>query len=412
MKALSLFQVHQQIRRVMALNFPDAVFIKAEIVRLNVSRGHYYLEIADKEEGEDHLKAKAQAVIWKGTAAALKRKYKDGWEELMQEGIKIAFHARVDFHEVYGLKLIIEDIDLEYTLGTVAMERTQIVERLSKEGLLDQNAALPLPSVLQNIAIISSPTAAGYGDFKEALLNNEAELEFNAQLFPAAMQGLSVENEVIGQIHSIQDRSEEFDAIVIIRGGGGKLDLAFFDNYLIGKAIANCTLPVITGIGHQIDQTVTDLAAHTALKTPTAVAEFLISRNVNFLQSLYELHRQISKKARSILDDESWSLKVLKKDLLNKSKEAISRQKTELQLARKDLRRISLQILANEESALSHFKERTKLLDPKNVLKRGFTAVEQNGIRLSFRDDLERDKSFSIHFSDGKLNIKDFEKDE
>jgi exodeoxyribonuclease VII large subunit len=412
MEAISLYQLHHQIRRVMALNFPEALFIKAEISRINESRGHYYLEVVDKDEEDKHIRAKAQSVIWRTRYAALRRQHKDLLEELLQEGMKIAFHAQVDFHEVYGLKLMVEEIDVEYTLGAVAKERAEILERLSKEGLLEQNASLPLPSVIQRIAVISSPTAAGYQDFQDTLNQNAYGFAFTTELFPAAMQGLSVEKEVVSQLKSIEESIEEFDLIVIIRGGGGKIDLAYFDNYAIGKLIAKSSLPILTGIGHQIDETVTDLIAHTSLKTPTAVAEFIIYRNSLFLQHLQEYLLLLQRVMDKSLDTELWQLRLFREEIKNKSEQRIREHIQELRHAKEQLAHSVAQRIERDVDHLGSLEKQLRLMDPQNIFDRGFTAVEQKGKRITKSTSLHLKESYYIYFADGKKQIKGHGKEE
>jgi len=280
---LTLSALNHRIRKTFEAEFPHPLWVVAEIseIKINAS-GHCYLELIEKKPDSDLPVAKARAAIWAYTFRMLKPYFETTAGRPLAPGLKVLVQVNVTFHEVYGYTLTIKDIDPVYTVGEMALKRKEIIERLQKEGILTMNKHLPFPLVPQKIAIISSGTAAGYQDFIHQISNNPWGYFFNLTLFPAIMQGSEAEDTLIEALEKIYEKEEDFDVVVIIRGGGSQADLSSFDNYRLAEHIAQFPLPVLTGIGHEKDETVTDLVAYTNLKTPTAVAEFILDRVRNF----------------------------------------------------------------------------------------------------------------------------------
>ncbi|MFK7808972.1 MAG: exodeoxyribonuclease VII large subunit, partial [Saprospiraceae bacterium] len=306
-KTYSLYELNEYIRRIIALNVPRAIWLTAEIAQCNLSRGHLYLNLIQKNEETEDLMAKSDAVIWSTDVRRLKRKLGKDFQSLVQEGVEVKIAVRVDYNERYGMKLIVEDIDPVYTIGKMEMVRRETIATLEKENLMHKNKALELPSVLQRIALISSETAAGYQDFMTQLANNNYGYSFNVKLFPTAMQGKNTSPEVVQQLERI-DRFGAYDCVVITRGGGAKLDLMAFDDYELNKAVANCKTPVISGVGHETDDSILDLIAKRSLKTPTAVAEFLINYNLQFESNLVHLGQQLYLNSQERINADLFSL--------------------------------------------------------------------------------------------------------
>lgn len=275
---LSLFELNQLVRRSVRTCLPDEYWVQVELsdVRANYS-GHCYLECVQKDPKSNSLIAKARGIIWSNVFSQLKLYFEQETGQAFVSGIKVLVKVTVDFHELYGYSLTIVDIDPAYTLGDMARRRREILLRLQEEGVLSLNKELELPVLAQRIAVISSATAAGYGDFCNQLENNAFGFAFYPRLFPAIMQGERVEASVIAALDRIYAESEKWDVVVIIRGGGATSDLSGFDTYDLAASCAQFPLPIITGIGHERDDTVIDLVAHTRVKTPTAAAEFLVN---------------------------------------------------------------------------------------------------------------------------------------
>jgi len=379
---LSLFEVLQHLRRTVLLNFPESLWIKAEIAQFRESRGHIYLEIIEKDSGTEEWIAQAGAVLWQNQRIALTRKLGSQLRAVLQEGMEILCRARVDFHERYGLKLVIEDIDPAYTAGQLALERQKKLDVLQREGLIGKNRTIPMPPVLQRIAVLSSPQAAGLQDFEQQLLQNPYGYRFFTHLFPAAMQGNLLENETIAQLTRIQTKTQSFDCVVIIRGGGSKLDLAGFDSLELCRAIAHFPLPVITGIGHDIDQTLIDLVAHQPLKTPTAVAEFLVQNNLSFESHIHEAWQWIRQAAGQQLTRQQLMLEHFQRQLLKLPLSLTGTARGKLDLAAHKIPLLVQGQMGRAHIALDTAEQLFQLLSIENTLQRGFTLTQVNGKAL------------------------------
>ena len=275
---LSLYELNALVRQSVRLSMPDAYWVQAELsdVRTNYS-GHCYLEFVQKDPKSNALLAKARGIVWSNVFRELKPYFERETGQAFVAGLKVLVRVTVDFHELYGYSLTVIDIDPTYTLGDMAKRRREILQRLEEEGVLTLNKELELPELTQRIAVISSPTAAGYGDFCDQLERNAFGFVFYTKLFPAVMQGEQVEASIIRALNRINAGHGRWDVVVIIRGGGATSDLSGFDTYELATNCAQFPIPIITGIGHERDDTVIDKVAHTRVKTPTAAAEFLIN---------------------------------------------------------------------------------------------------------------------------------------
>jgi exodeoxyribonuclease VII large subunit len=290
-KMLKLSELNGLVRQVIMGAFPDKLWIIGEISEMKTNRsGHCYLSLIEKDIDSDAVIAQARATIWSYTYRMLRPYFETTTGQVLREGLKVLVQVSVEFHELYGYSLNIQDIDPTYTLGDLARRKAEIISRLTSEGVFDMNKELEFPFVPQRIAVISSETAAGYLDFTNHLKNNQGGYVFYCTLFPAVMQGEQTESSVIGALEQIYQYENSFDVVVIIRGGGSQFDLSCFDNYNIAYHVTQFPLPVITGIGHEKDNSVVDMVAHTRLKTPTAVAEFLIGAVARFDLRLSEAH--------------------------------------------------------------------------------------------------------------------------
>jgi exodeoxyribonuclease VII large subunit len=371
-----LHELNTHIRQVIDLNFGESVWIQAEISKANFSRGHCYLELVDKEEDSHSLniRAKASAVIWKTTIAGWKKRH--GLDpSFIADGTEIRIRVKVDFHELYGLKLMIDEIDPAFTLGKLAMQRQEVIRRLQEMQLLDRNSRLQLPPVIQRIAIISSKTAAGFKDFLSHLTDNAWGYTFRLSLFPAAMQGQNTGPEVSAQLMRIAEHASRFDAIVIIRGGGSPTDLMAFDQLELCEAVAQAPLPVLTGIGHDIDQPVIELVAHSPQKTPTAVADFVLMHNATFEGSISQIGEQLSRIGRKRLENEHLSIERTSRLLAAAGQARIQKASHVLGEYARRLRQSLQWQTASLEQQLAALEKQQALLNPDTVLKRGFSIT-------------------------------------
>ena len=401
----SLYELNEYIKRVMALNFQEAIWVRCEVSQASHSRGSVYLNIVELEEGTEEIKAQASAVIWPRSYIFLQNKLKELLPNILEAGSEVLIKVKVEFNERYGFKLVIEDIDPTYTLGQAEMARQRIIERLKKERLLELNGQRNMSPVLQSIAVISSETAAGYADFMAQLENNIYGYEIHVELFQVAVQGRNVESDVVEAFSEIQANGKHYDAVTIVRGGGSKLDLAGFDNYNIGHAIAMSRLPVIIGIGHEIDSTVTDLVAQVSLKTPTAVAGYIIDRNMKYENDILGLGFEIQencletvRERRAEVEHIDYMIKQSALNRLHTEKYDINQMFNSLKVSAKNIIQHNRQYLDNTESLIG-------IVDPIKTLKRGFSIIKQDGVVIGSVKDLDTKKEIEIVMKDGSKNI-------
>lgn len=402
MEHITLFDLNEHIRRALALNFPQALWVSCEIGQLSESRGHYFFSLVQKAEENDDIVAQADAILWRSGFRRLRRRIGVALRSLLQEGIEVLLRVKVDFHERYGLKLIIEDIDPAYTLGRLEQRRREILERLHQESLTDRNARLPLSPVLQRIAVLSSERAAGYQDYLRQLEINPYGYRFFNRFYATAMQGQQVESEMLQHLERIGRQPKQFDCIVIIRGGGARLDLAAFDSYALGKAVAECPLPVLTGIGHDIDETVVDICAHTALKTPTAVADFLIGRNLHFESRVADLGHRLQLTSQRLLRRHSLQLEQLEQQVHYSSLRTIAEQERLLEYIEREWPRLARRSLKDQHRTLDQQEQIIRLLSPEATLGRGYTLTLKDGRPVNSANNLQDGDHITTRFADGE----------
>jgi len=402
----SLYELNEYIKRVIALNFTETIWINAEVGQVKEVRGQVYLDLIEHSEEEGQVKAQAQAVIWYKSYLFVRKKLGELLPAVLSEGSKILAKVKVEYHERYGMKLVIEDIDPSYTIGQMEMARQKIIENLRKAGVIDNNRQTFLPDVIQRIAVISSETAAGFADFKHQIVDNEYGYDIHTDLFQAAMQGMNTEKEVCAALDQINVLHEEYDCIILIRGGGSKLDLASFDNYNIGFKIANSDLPVLTGIGHEIDSTVADMVSYEALKTPTAVAAFVIDRNAQFESDITQAGLWIKQLAQQNLENQKLRLEQLAQLIQLKPKELIRNKNMQLDQTKLLMQQAIKYNLKELKETISHMEQIIKLADPKSVLKRGFVMLKKGRKVITSIEGLEVDEEVSLTYHDGQASAQ------
>ncbi|WP_321287987.1 exodeoxyribonuclease VII large subunit [uncultured Sunxiuqinia sp.] len=470
---LTLSELNNQIKEQLDDAFPSLLWIKAEISELNQNRtGHCYLELVDVDEATKNVVARCRATIWSYTFRMLKPFFETTTGQAFSEGLKVLVSAKVEFHPMYGLSLNIRDIDPTYTMGDMARKRREILLQLEEDGVVDMNKELELPLVPQRIAIVSSPTAAGLQDFRDQLANNAYNIHFYTKLFPAIMQGKDAAASIIIALEQVFQYEDFFDLVVIIRGGGAQIDLASFDHYELAYHITQLPIPVLTGIGHDKDETAVDLVAHTKLKTPTAVAEFLISGAAAFEQMLDEMKERFVEQVEDRLHNEKEFLKSSMQKLTQGVRELVSEENNRFnltnfrleksipvflatklqqlqehkhqieklgtghineqnhQLSRKldnlqffmqrqfrirrnqltqsqELFKIRLKnTLREEKNKLTNFEGKVRLMDPKSVLKRGYSLTYSDGHLIKSTKQLSDGDVIETQLADGKVKSK------
>ncbi len=403
METHTLFELNEYIRRVLALNFSEPVWIKCEIAQVDLARGHYFMDLIEKGADGDRIIARANAVLWQRTHRSLHRKLGAQLQSLLQEGMEVMLCARVDFNERYGLKLIVEDIDPVYTLGQFELQKRQTLERLQKEELLRSNKQHALPLVWQNLAILSSTNAAGLQDFLHQLSDNPYGYQINVKLYDASLQGNTAASSMIQELKKMERMAHHWDCVIIIRGGGAKLDLAPFNEFELCKQIAQLSVPVITGIGHETDETIADLVAHTALKTPTAVADFILNTNIDFESTIVELEQQLRWITQAQLSQEQLRLQELEEKLALIVQQQFIRQEERIKVLEEQLPiliRNHLKIKSQEVEQLAWLLE---LLDLDQTLKRGYSLTSRDGQLIRSSAEVKEGESVVTRLHRGKI---------
>lgn len=443
---VTLKELNEQIRAVVKNNF-ESYWLIAEISEISVNySGHCYLEFIQKNERTDKTEARSRATIWANVFRMIKPYFETTTGQTFSEGIKVMVRVTVEFHEVYGFSLNVIDIEPTYTVGEVALRKQKILEKLANEGVIDMNKELEIPYLLNRIAIISSKTAAGLGDFLDQIENNPSGFKFYTKLFPAIMQGNEAEGSIINQLDCIFQVAHLFDAVVIIRGGGSQADLDCFNNYWLAYNIAQFPIPVFTGIGHEQDDTVVDVVANTRLKTPTAVAEFLIDLLTEVEEDLRHTEHEIVSSAREIIDVKKNSLRerafqlksILHSTILLENKKLskitsnyistvkgnisrrnarlsksfyILREKSNLLLSKNvnnidgvttNLRSSLIMQFTNTKHKIEKAEQSLELNDPKVILQKGYSITLLNGTSVKQAVALKPGDEIETIFHKGK----------
>ena len=405
-KTYQLSELADFIRRVFALNLPSAVWISAEIGQANLSRGNCWLALVEKDDISNSVSAKLDAVVWKSQYALLQRKYGIKLlRDLLRDGMSVRLKVTTSFHPRYGLRLVVEEIDPSHTIGELERRRQQTLEALKREGLLGKNGQIPLSQIPMNLAVISSDTAAGLADFKAQLAANNYGYQFNVRLFPAAMQGSKTGPEIISRLRQITQWPESFDAVIIIRGGGGRTDLAAFDDEDLARQVANHELPVIVGIGHETDAAVLDVVAHTSLKTPTAVAAFLIEKIVMAEYSIIQIGRDICRVTAQTLYHQGPALDRMLASIHYAATLSLSTAERGLSQTERELNIASEVALERESSRIDGLETLLAALRPETTLARGFALVSQDGKLISSAKQLQPGR-VEVRFKDDRATFE------
>ena len=401
MKALSLFELNNLVREVISTAFDNEYWVEAELSELREVRGHCYMELIQKELFSNTPVAKASAKCWKNKWQILRPKFEKVSGQHLHAGLKVMLKVYPDFHEAYGFSWIVTDINPEFTMGDMARKRLEIVKQLQAEGIFDLQKELELPLFAQRIAVISSANAAGYGDFCHQLNDKSYGLKFYTRLFPAVMQGEEIEQSVIAALNKINQRMDDFDVVVIIRGGGATSDMSGFDTLSLSENVANFPLPVITGIGHDRDESVLDMVSHTRVKTPTAAAAFLVDHLEEVYERVLDAQTELLTNVRHRMEMEKAQLQHLGEKIPMLFSLYKERQETmldhwfqalttaiqthlvqethRLEQLKQGIKPTIEQQMMRENYHLSLLSQRVKSLDPTLLLHRGYSMTMLNG---------------------------------
>ncbi|MBP5355768.1 MAG: exodeoxyribonuclease VII large subunit [Prevotella sp.] len=390
-KALTLYELNSLVRETIEEELHQKYWVEAELSEVREVRGHCYMQLVQYDRSEEGGKrkryentpiAQASAKCWQSSWQLLRPYFEKETGQRLHAGMKVLLQVYAQFHETYGFSWIVTDIDPTYTMGDMARKRQEIIRVLKEEGVFDLQKELPLPLFCQRIAVISSANAAGYGDFVNQLVHNEYGFQFQTQLFPAVMQGEEVEQSIIAALEKIYQTSmtnSPFDCVVIIRGGGATADLSGFDTLALAEHVANFPLPIITGIGHERDESILDMISHTRVKTPTAAAAFLIDHLNEVLDVLSNAQERITRYAQQKLSTLNAQLSVITEAIPRQFSVVKTRQEAKLDTIREKMIMLIERRLETEQHRVQLISERVKILDPSLLLRRGYSITLHDG---------------------------------
>lgn len=407
MESLSLYELNRLIRLTLNECMADAYWVQAELSEVREAyNGHCYIELVQKAERGNTLLAKARGNIWANIYKMLKPYFESETGQCFTAGIKVLLQVTVEYHEQYGLSLTVHDIDPTYTLGDMARRRREILMQLETEGVLTLNKELPMPLLPQRVAVVSAAGAAGYGDFSDQLLHNPYGFAFYPKLFPAVMQGDRVEASIIAALDKIAAERDDWDVVVIIRGGGATSDLSGFDTYPLAANCAQFPLPVITGIGHERDDTVLDMIAHTRVKTPTAAAEFLVAQLVDAADMLEQLVTTLTHGVNERMRREETRLTQLATRLPSLFALTHARQLHRIEQLENRMRAALQQTIVNQTHRLALLEKVLEGASPQLILQRGYSITRCDGKVVRDVASLPQGAVLTTQFADGEVKSR------
>lgn len=377
----SLYALNALVHEAVSNALPDEYWVEAELAECRERNGHCYMELVEKDERSNSPIAKASAKCWRQTWTLLHATFLRATGQPLRAGMKVLLRVYPQFHEAYGFSWIVSDIDPTYTIGDLERRRQEIIKTLKAQGVFDLQRELRLSPFAQRIAVISAESAAGYGDFCRQLLDNEYNLQFHTELFPAIMQGEHVEQSVIQALNLINNRIDDFDAVVIIRGGGATSDMSGFDTLPLAENVANFPLPIITGIGHDRDECVLDMVSHTRVKTPTAAATLLITHLCNTLQQVADAENVI---AHYALD-------------------RLQRHRLQLEHITTLLPHLAQRLMTEAHHSLERIQLKLEGYDPQLLLQRGYSITLHNGQIVKSPQDVKSGDEIETRLKQGTI---------
>ena len=387
-KYLTLFELNRLVREVIECEMPNEYWVEAELSECRESRGHCYMELIEKDKQTATPIAKASAKCWASKWMVVRPYFERTTGQRLVAGMKVLLKVYPQFHEAFGFSWIVTDIDPTYTLGDMARKRQEIIRQLKEEGVFDLQKELTLPLFCQRIAVISSETTAGYGDFCNQLSNNPYGFQFETRLFPATMQGEATEQSIISALEKIYSLSlsslhsplsTKFDCVVIIRGGGATSDMSGFDTLALAENVANFPLPIITGIGHDRDESILDMVSHTRVKTPTAAAALLIDHLKEVLDVIEGAQMLVTRYAQQKLSILNSQLSIISEAIPRLFSVVRTRQEARLDSLGQKIPMLIERRLTNECHRLEIIEEKVRSFDPQLLLKRGYSITLYNG---------------------------------
>lgn len=401
-RTFTLLELNHMVRETIERQMDGKYWVEAELSDLH-DRNHCYMELVENDPFGPTPLAKARAVCWANRWTALRSKFEHQTQQQLRPGIKVRMMVTPTFHEAYGFAYQVSDIDPDYTLGDIVRKRMEIIRQLKEAGIFDLQRELVLSRFAQRIAVVSSAQAAGYGDFCHQIDDNSYGLSFSHELFAAIMQGEQVEQSVIAALDRINARIDEFDVVVIIRGGGATTDMSGFDTLALAENVANFPLPIITGIGHDRDECILDMVSYMRVKTPTAAAAFLIDHLSEVYAALVSARERISRIAERHLAYEKMRLKQLADRIPTLFALTRERQTKRIDALAHRLDSAATQRLERERHRLQLVAQRAQAQDPIHILRRGYSITLHNGHALRSGDELADGDIIETRLEQGTL---------
>ena len=401
-KSVTLYELNNLVKEVIESELSNEYWVEAELSECRENRGHCYMELIQKDERTATPIAKASAKCWASKWLVIRPYFERTTGQRLSAGMKVLLKVYAQFHEAYGFSWIVTDIDPTYTMGDMARKRQEIIRQLKAEGVFDLQKELSLPLFCQRIAVISSETAAGYGDFCNQLADNPYGFQFRTWLFPAIMQGESIEKSIIEALNRINAVCDDFDVVVIIRGGGATSDMSGFDTLALAENVANFPLPIITGIGHERDESVLDMVSHIRVKTPTAAATFLISHLKEVLDVVEESQNRITRYAQQKLSTLSAQLTTLSEMIPRLFSVVKTRQEARLESLQSRMISEMQQKIVGHQSRLEGFEQRIPILLERKLLSERHRMEMMTEKVKSLDPALLLQRGYSITLKDGK----------
>lgn len=390
MQTLTLTQFCQCIHTALDVTMPDSYWVCAEVSSLSERNGHCYMELVDHEGqgagdtlqvANGNLTAKLQAVCWANTWRLIRAYFQQETGTNLVAGMQVLMEVRVNYHPVYGLKVNVENIDPSYTVGSLKKQRDLTIERLEKEGVIDMNRSLALPRLVRRIAVISSDSAAGYGDFCHQIAQSDYAKGLRLTLFPAIVQGDSAPKSIIRALEQVAEVADEYDMVVIIRGGGATTDLTCFDDYQLAAHCAQFPIPILSGIGHTRDVSVVDMVAYESVKTPTAAAEWLIARMDAEMQVLMDYERRVREVATQM----------------------VLRRKNQIDSTEMRIKMLLQNMLTRQQMQLQQIEQHIQLRSPEKIFRMGYSLTRVNGEIVRKAAALHPGDVLTTAFADGEV---------
>jgi len=411
-KIYTLLGLTKAIEGIISKYAAKQIWVRAEIVKLNhfTHSGHCYPDLVEKRDGK--VVAEIRGNIWNSHFNNINKKFQTVLNESLGDNMTVICLASIKYHPVYGLSLNITDMDPNYTLGELAREKVETIKKLTDEKIIDLNKQKELPLLPKNIAVISVETSKGYMDFVNVIENNSWGYKFHYKLFPAILQGAKSVSTITKQLKHIKGHIDIFDALVIIRGGGGEIGLSSYDNYILAKAVATYPIPVLTGIGHASNQTVTEMVSYESFITPTKMAEFVIQKFHDFAAEIEESSRTIIESVDGILQKQKSGLRETARMFKTLSGQFIWNEKNKWADIQKTIAIYSGQMFESEKSELENMNSKIKILSPQNILKRGYSITRINGKAINNVVELRAGDEIESYFVDGKTSsiVKEIKK--